>query len=179
MIHFGRFVAWKRLALGLSREEFGQRAGVTARRMAAIEAQAEPGVFDSTFGGIARALRMQPEDLAEAWRREPVSVKFPRKAKGKRVGSDETAAARLLSGEPVMLEDLKAAALARGVGLGELFRTISREWLAEHRAPRVAHTGLEGLRPPSPSDPPSRPSARPHGKPAQARQGGRSAGRKG
>jgi len=176
-IHFGRFVAWKRLGLGLSREEFAQRAGVTGRHMATIEAMPEPDIYDTTFGGIAQVLRMQPEELAEAWRREPVLKQFPRKPKGKRLKADETAAARLLAGEPVMLEDLKAAALARGVGLGELFRTISREWLASHGKPfKGVHTGLDTIKRPPANSATAAGSTQPPTGPARARRdGGRTA----
>jgi transcriptional regulator with XRE-family HTH domain len=178
-VHFGRFVAWKRLALGLSREEFGQRAGVSGRRMAAIEAMPEPGVFDTTFGGIAMALRMKPEELAEAWRREPVSTKFPRKPKGKRLRADDSAAARLLGGELVLLTELTAVAKERGVSLGELFTEISREWLATRTPFKGVHTGLDAIRqPPASARPPEASPASP-GKPARARRGAGHAGQNG
>jgi len=133
-IHFGKWVQWARLKKGFSRDEFAHRIGVTTRQLAKIEAEPEPASYERTLLAIAQGLGIATDEMIDRWRVEPVGLSPPRRPKGKRADSrDESAAARLLAGEPVMLDELKAHAKIRGVGLGQLFRDITREWLAEHR----------------------------------------------
>jgi transcriptional regulator with XRE-family HTH domain len=131
-IHFGRWVQWERLRKGFSRDEFSQRIGVTERQLAKIEAEPQPASYERTLLAIAQGLGLATDEMMDRWRAEPVGMP-PRKFRGKKLDrADLSAAARLLRGESVMLAELESVAKQRGIGLGELFREIGREWLAAH-----------------------------------------------
>lgn len=178
-IHFGRWVQWARLRKGLSRDEFSQRIGVTERQLAKIEAEPEPASYERTLLAIAQGLDLSTDEMMDRWRAEPVGMP-PRKFRGKKADrADQSAAARLLrgGGVGVMVTELSAAAAARGVTLNELFREVTQAWLAEHRAPRVAHAQLDGLKPRSAPAPRSTGATESPNGPVQAPRAGRRAGR--
>ena len=74
IIHFGEFIRWNRLSAGKTLEAFGRDIDVTARRVIAIEALANPEVHHTTFVKLAKALGVDPEQFDRVWRSTPVPV---------------------------------------------------------------------------------------------------------
>lgn len=188
-VHFGFFLRRRREEKNLSRARLGKlvagylpdgkERGFSEKRIFDIEKMQTPKVRERTFLALGRALGYETgEAFDTAWRSTPVEPYV----EGEGIGSDESAAARLLAGEAVMLEELKAAAAAKGMGLGELFRTISREWLAARATPGKAfhgvHLEVDAIRQPPASARPKGSSRASPSKPARApRAAGRRAGR--
>lgn len=150
----------------LSQEMFAAAAGYGRSGLARLVRPGIQSMHASNFDKLATFMKI---DRQELFKRIGVSGEDA-KARPARATADESAAARLLTGEPVLLSDLAAVAKERGVSLGELFREISKAWLAEHRAPRVAHSGLEGLKRPIR---PARPSTASGPSPAEPAPGQR------
>jgi hypothetical protein len=188
IVHFGNFVRREREIRNWSRSVFGKKiAGVTPdgrgfseKRIFDIEKMPTPGgIRERTFVAMGRALGWETREAFDAaWRSMPVEP-YPETEDR----ADESAAARLLAGEAVMLADLAAVAKERGVSLGELFREISRTWLEGHRQNpkpfRGVHTGLDAIRqPPASVHPPAALPASP-GKPGRARRSAGHAGHNG
>lgn len=74
IIHFGEFVRWNRLNRGKTTEAFARDIGLTARRIIAIEAMAQPDVQHTTIVALARAFDIEPEEFNRVWRSTPVPV---------------------------------------------------------------------------------------------------------
>lgn len=55
----------KRIELGLSREDVGRMAGVTAKQVGLIERGVARRPREDTIAGIAQALEMSPLDLVD------------------------------------------------------------------------------------------------------------------
>src|SRR5258706_4347143 len=74
---FGRFVREQRILLQLSRNAFAAIVGVTEKRIYDIEKMNQPDVHETTFVGLARALRVTPEELRDMWSRQTSSALTP------------------------------------------------------------------------------------------------------
>ena len=74
VVHFGQFIRWHRVNAGQTTDAFARRLGLTARRLIAIEAMAEPAVQHTTLAAVARLMEMSMEALDRAWRSTPVPV---------------------------------------------------------------------------------------------------------
>jgi transcriptional regulator with XRE-family HTH domain len=74
IIHFGEFVRWNRVKASKTTEELGREVGLTARRLIAIEAMAEPNVQHTTLAALANAFGFDPETFGEEWKKTPVPV---------------------------------------------------------------------------------------------------------
>ena len=72
VIHFGYFVRWQRLNMGLSRRAFGQKIELTERQLIRIEKDPEPKSQDLTMVKIAKGLEIDPGKLDSIWRKTPV-----------------------------------------------------------------------------------------------------------
>jgi hypothetical protein len=185
-VHFGFFLRRTREMKNLSRTQLGKlvaghlpdgkEKGFSEKRLFDIEKMpTAKRIRERTFIALGRALGWETrEEFEAAWRSTPVEPYPELEDK-----SDESAVARLLAGELVMLNELKAAAEKKGVGLGELFREISRLWLDEHRPPKVAHTQLDGLKPRTPPAPRSAGEGSSRGESVPGPRPARRAGRNG
>jgi transcriptional regulator with XRE-family HTH domain len=74
IIHFGEFVRWNRVKANKTTEALGREVGLTARRLIAIEAMAEPSVQHTTLAALANAFGFDPETFGEEWKKTPVPV---------------------------------------------------------------------------------------------------------
>ncbi len=74
VVHFGQFLRWHRVNAGRTTDAFARLLGLTARRLIAIEAMAEPAVQHTTLAAVARQLGLSMEDLDRTWRSTPVPV---------------------------------------------------------------------------------------------------------
>ncbi len=74
MIHFGQFMRWHRVNGGKTTDAYARQVGLTARRLIAIEAMAEPAVQHTTLAALAKAMDMSMEEFDRAWRSTPVPV---------------------------------------------------------------------------------------------------------
>jgi transcriptional regulator with XRE-family HTH domain len=74
IIHFGEFVRWHRTKASKTTEELGRAVGLTARRLIAIEAMAEPNVQHTTLAALANAFGFDPETFGDEWKKTPVPV---------------------------------------------------------------------------------------------------------
>jgi transcriptional regulator with XRE-family HTH domain len=74
-IHFGAFIRQKRVRQKKSIRKLAAAAGVTEKRLWAIEGMAQPKIYDQTKEAIASALGMTSEQLDEAWQATPVPVR--------------------------------------------------------------------------------------------------------
>ena len=72
--HFGQFLRWQRVNAGQTTDAFARRLGLTARRLIAIEAMAEPAVQHTTLAAVARQMNLSMGELDQAWRTTPVPV---------------------------------------------------------------------------------------------------------
>jgi hypothetical protein len=88
VVHFGQFIRWHRVNAGQTTDAFARRLGLTARRLIAIEAMAEPAVQHTTLAAVAKLMDMSMEDLDHAWRSTPVPVT------GRKTGPSTDAARR-------------------------------------------------------------------------------------
>jgi transcriptional regulator with XRE-family HTH domain len=68
VIHFGHYIRGKRVAKGWTIRKFSAVTGITEVRLIAYEKQAAPVMYDSTFGKLALALGVTPEELDRGWR---------------------------------------------------------------------------------------------------------------
>ena len=74
VIHFGQFLRWHRVNGGKTTDAYARLLGLTARRLIAIEAMAEPAVQHTTLAALAKSMDMSMEELDAAWRSTPVPV---------------------------------------------------------------------------------------------------------
>jgi transcriptional regulator with XRE-family HTH domain len=74
IIHFGEFVRWNRVKANKTTDALGREVGLTARRLIAIEAMAEPSVQHTTLAALAAAFGFDPETFDEQWKKTPVPV---------------------------------------------------------------------------------------------------------
>jgi transcriptional regulator with XRE-family HTH domain len=74
IIHFGEFVRWNRVKSNKTTEALGREVGLTARRLIAIEAMAEPNVQHTTLAALASAFGFDPETFGDEWKKTPVPV---------------------------------------------------------------------------------------------------------
>jgi transcriptional regulator with XRE-family HTH domain len=74
IIHFGEFVRWNRVKANKTTEALGREVGLTARRLIAIEAMAEPRVQHTTLAALATVFGFDPETFGEKWKSTPVPV---------------------------------------------------------------------------------------------------------
>jgi hypothetical protein len=74
IIHFGEFIRWKRVTSGKTTEALGREVGLTARRLIAIEAMAQPDIQHTTMASLARVFGFDPEHFDTVWRTTPVPV---------------------------------------------------------------------------------------------------------
>jgi hypothetical protein len=74
VIHFGQFMRWHRVNGGKTTDAYARQLGLTARRLIAIEAMAEPAVQHTTLAALARSMDMTLEEFDQAWRTTPVPV---------------------------------------------------------------------------------------------------------
>jgi transcriptional regulator with XRE-family HTH domain len=74
IIHFGEFVRWNRVKSNKTTEALGREVGLTARRLIAIEAMAEPSVQHTTLAALANAFGFDPETFGEQWKKIPVPI---------------------------------------------------------------------------------------------------------
>ncbi len=74
IVHFGEFIRWNRVSAGKTTDAFGREIGLTARRVIAIEAMANPDVQHTTMIALARALHIDPEEFDSVWKNTPVPV---------------------------------------------------------------------------------------------------------
>ena len=88
VVHFGQFIRWHRVNAGQTTDAFARRLGLTARRLIAIEAMAEPAVQHTTLAAIAKVMDKSMEELDQAWRSTPVPVT------GRKTGPSTDAARR-------------------------------------------------------------------------------------
>jgi hypothetical protein len=139
IVHFGNFVRREREIRNWSRAVFGKKIagvmpnsrepGFSDKRIFDIEKMPTPGrIRERTFVAMGRALGWETrEEFDAAWRSTPVE---PYPETDERFA--ESAVSRLLGGQPALVTELQAAAVAEGITLPELFQRISREWLAAH-----------------------------------------------
>ena len=88
VIHFGQFLRWHRVNAGQTTDAFARAVGLTARRVIAIEAMAEPAVQHTTMVAVARQMDLSMDELDHAWRTTPVPVT------GRKAGPSTDAARR-------------------------------------------------------------------------------------
>jgi transcriptional regulator with XRE-family HTH domain len=74
IIHFGEFIRWNRVRSNKTTEALGREIGITARRLIAIEAMAQPDVQHTTMAALANAFGFDPETFGEVWKSTPVPV---------------------------------------------------------------------------------------------------------
>jgi len=74
IIHFGEFIRWNRVRANKSTDALGRDIGITARRLIAIEAMAEPNVQHTTMAALANVFGFDPETFGEVWKNTPVPV---------------------------------------------------------------------------------------------------------
>jgi transcriptional regulator with XRE-family HTH domain len=74
IIHFGEFIRWNRVRSNKTTEALGRDIGITARRLIAIEAMAQPDVQHTTMAALANAFGFDPETFGEVWKTTPVPV---------------------------------------------------------------------------------------------------------
>jgi transcriptional regulator with XRE-family HTH domain len=74
IIHFGEFIRWNRTRANKTTEALGREIGITARRLIAIEAMAQPDVQHTTMAALATAFGFDPETFGELWKSTPVPV---------------------------------------------------------------------------------------------------------
>ena len=111
--HFGQYVRWHRVNGGKTTDAYARALGLTARRLIAIEAMAEPAVQHTTLAALARSMGMTMEELDRAWRSTPVPVTH-------RKPGPSTEPARRFT----------AACLAVGIAPAEGFRRL-RLWVID------------------------------------------------
>ncbi len=74
VIHFGQFIRHHRLQAGKTTEAFGREAGLTARRVIAIEKLATPEIHNATAVKLAKAIGVHPQKFDALWRNTPVPM---------------------------------------------------------------------------------------------------------
>lgn len=72
VIHFGYFLRSRRIANGWTIKKMASEAKLTEPRIVAYEKMPEPVMYDSSFGRVAAALGVEPDELDQAWRVTPV-----------------------------------------------------------------------------------------------------------
>ena len=74
IFHFGEFFRWHRVRANKTTDALGREIGITARRLIAIEAMAQPDVQHTTMAALANAFGFDPENFSEVWKITPVPV---------------------------------------------------------------------------------------------------------
>jgi hypothetical protein len=122
----------------LPQELFAAKMGLGRSGLGRLLRPGVQGVHGRRLVQLAASLGISVKDLQKRLAPDSGTAAAP---------PTESAVSRLLGGQPALISDLEAAAKEEGITLPELFQRISREWLEGHRAPKVAHTQLDGLKP--------------------------------